>query len=133
MIVFLRNIPSDTSRQEIIAFVMPVVKGGLFRAKGKITSIDILAIKDNANGLVEYHGLVHITPDEVGLRVIKKLHGQPFKGKRMALHEYVVRSWKNDRRDPTRLKPPGIIVDRRKGPQRRSNLKILKLKAIRPE
>jgi hypothetical protein len=129
MIVFLRNIPNDTHRQEIIDFVMPAVRGGLFRPKGKIASIDILAVKDPATELTEYHCLVHVLPDEVGLRVIRRLHGQQFKGKRITVREYVVRSWRNDRRDPTRPPPPGI-VDRRKSPTRRENLKIQVLKAI---
>ena len=130
MIVFMKNIPDDTTRQEIIDFLMPVVKGGIFRTRGKITSIDILAIKDNNTNIMEYHGLAHIMPDQVGQRVIKKLHGQPFKGKRIALREYIERSWKNDRRDPT--KPPvPVPVERRTGQVRRSNLKIQKLKSIK--
>jgi hypothetical protein len=130
MIVFMRNIPDDTTRQEIIDFLMPTVKGGIFRAKGKITSIDILAIKDNNTSLTEYHGLAHIMPDQVGQRVIKKLHGQPFKGKRIALHEYIERSWKNDRRDPTKPSVP-VAGERRAGQVRRTNLKIQKLKSIK--
>jgi hypothetical protein len=129
MILFLRNIPDDTSRQDIIDFVMPAVRGGLFRARGKITSIDVLAIKDPATGLPEYHGLVHVMPDAVGLRAIRRLHGQSLKGRRIAVREYVARSWRNDRRDPSRPPPPGI-VDRRKTPARRENLKVQVLKAI---
>ena len=96
MIVFLRNLPEDTTRQDIIDFIMPAVKGGLFRAGGKVTGIDILANRDNNTRLMEYHGLVHISPDEAALRAIRKLHGRPLKGKRMAVREYVIRSWKND-------------------------------------
>ena len=129
MIVFIRKIPENTTRQEIIDFLMPVVKGGIFRIKGKITSIDFLAIRDNNTRLMEFHGLAHIMPDTVGQRVIKKLHGQVFKGKRIALHEYVERSWRNDRRDSA--KPPvPVAVERRKGPARRSNLKIQRVKSI---
>jgi RNA recognition motif-containing protein len=133
MIVFLRNIPDDTARQDIIDFVMPAVRGGLFRAKGKITSIDILAIKDGDTGSMEYHGLVYISPDEAGLRAIKKLNGQPFKGRRLTVREYVARSWKNDRRGPPKPPPPPEIGERRKNPTRRGNLKIQRLKAIKPE
>lgn len=129
MIVFVRNLPEDTTRQDIIDFIMPAVRGGLFRARGKITSIDVLVIRDSNTKLMEYHGLVHIAPDAVAQRVIRKLHGQHLKGKRVALREYIVRSWRNDRRDPLR-KPPEGIIDRRKNPIRRDNLKIQVLKAI---
>lgn len=132
MIVFIKNIPQETNRQDIIDLVMPVVMGGFFRLRGKISRVDILAIADNNTGLMEYHGLVHIVPDEVGHRVIRRLHGQYFKGKRVALREYVVRTWRNDRRDVS--KPPvPVAVERRNGQVRRSNLKIQKLRAIKLE
>jgi hypothetical protein len=131
MIVFLRNLPDDTTRQEIIDFVTPALKGGLFRARGLVTSLDILAIRDNSTRLMEYHGLVHVEPDEAGLRLIRKLHGRLFKGRRMTVREYVMRSWKNDRRGGP-ASPVPVAVERRIGPIRRANLKIQTLKTIKP-
>jgi RNA recognition motif-containing protein len=131
MILFLRNLPEDTTRQEIIDFVMPAVRGGIFRTRGKIISIDILAIRDCGTELMEYHGLVHISPDDVGQRAIRKLHGQMFKGRRMTVREYIVRSWRNDRRDYSKPPQP-VAVERRKGPIRRHGLKAQIMKTIKP-
>lgn len=133
MIVFLRNIPKDTSHQDILDFVGPVVKGGLLQSGGKVASIEFLEIQDGNAAIVEYHGLVHILPDEVGLRVIRKLNRQHFKGKRIVVREYVVRSWHNDRRDPSKQGDVPEGRDRRQGQVRRSNLRVRKLKSLKPE
>lgn len=130
MIVFLRNIPNGTTRKDIANFLMPALKGGLFRATGKILSIDFLVIQDTETQITEYHGLVSILPDSAARRVIKKLHGQPLKNQRIALREYVMRSWQNDRRSMAKLAAhdPG---DRRIGvSRRRGYLKVQKLKSI---
>jgi len=122
MIVFLRNIPADTSRRDIVDFVSPALQGGLFRARGEIQSVSVLLIKDKAVNLMEYHAIVNIKPDAVALRAIKKLHGGVFKGKRIVVREYVVRSWKNDRRIvPGTVEPP---LERRSTPTRRRSLHI---------
>lgn len=130
MIVFLRNIPNDTTRKEVANFLMSALKGGFFRATGKIISIDFLAIQDNETQLTEYHCLVSILPDSAARRVIKKLHGQPLRNRRIAVREYVMRSWQNDRRSAARHAGQ-TPDDRRIGPSRRRGyLKIQKLKAI---
>jgi hypothetical protein len=122
MIVFMRNIPDDTNRRDIVAFIEPALQGGFFKAKGEILSVSVLLIKDKGVKLMEYHAIVNITPDAVAARVIKSLHGRVFKGKRIALREYVVRSWKNDRRNTAK---PGTVADeRRQTPTRRRNLHI---------
>jgi hypothetical protein len=55
--------------------------------------------------------------------VVKKLHGQLFKGTRIALREYAIRSWKNDRRGIP-AKPGAVADERRQTPTRRRNLHI---------
>lgn len=124
MIVFIRNIPGDTLRNEIVDFVQPAIKGGLFRAKGEIKKIEMLALKDKNINLTEYHALVHIEPDAVALRAIRKLHGQRFRNKLVTVRQYFFRNRKNDRR--LRLKAVSAeIKEKRKNPDRRRDLEVI--------
>jgi hypothetical protein len=129
MIVFLRNIPGDTLRSEIADFINPVIKGGLFSAKGEIKKIEILKLKDKDINLTEYHALVHIEPDAVALRVIRKLHGQRFRDRRITVRQYYARNWKNDRRTDSN-ETDAALKEKRKNPTRRRNLEILEDAAI---
>ncbi len=95
MIVLLKNIHQDTLRSDIYKFISPEIQGGLFRAKGEIKFIRILAAKDSVNKLVEYHALVSIEPAKVALRVINKLHAKHLKGKRITVREYRIRKQSN--------------------------------------
>ena len=130
MIVFLRNIPDDTSRLDIVGFINPALEGGFFKAKGEILSIGVLMAKDKALNLAEYHAIVNIKPDAVALRVIKKLHGQLFRGRRIVVREYVVRDWRNDRR-AIPGKAGEISTERRLTPTRRRTLRI-EMKKLMP-
>lgn len=123
MIVFLRNIPGDTLRSEIVDFIQPALKGGFFKASGEIKKIELLALRDKDINLVEYHALVHIEPDAAALRVIKKLHGQRFRDKRITVREYYVRSWKNDRRSAPH-QGVSYLKEKRKNSDRRRNLEV---------
>lgn len=98
MIVFLRGIPPQTKRHDIKKFIEPAMKGGFFAKKGHIKKMQILVLKDLALNQLEFHGMVTIEPDEVALRVIKKLNRQKFMGKHIAVREFVKRDWHNDRR-----------------------------------
>jgi hypothetical protein len=123
MLVFLRRVPADTTLTEIMDFVEPALKGGLFRPRGEIASASILAMRERMQGAAEYHAVVDIKPDEAALRAIKKLHRQMFKGKRIAVRQYIVRCWKNDRRgDQAQPCPAG--KERRVTPTRRRQLQI---------
>lgn len=98
MIVFFKNIPNDTLHSELKAFIRPTVKGGLLESKGKITKIDVIGLKDKATDLIEFHALINIEPENVALRVIKKMNGQHFKNQKMTVKQYVLRNWRNDKR-----------------------------------
>ena len=98
MIIFIRKIPTNTKLSEIIAFVEPAVKGGLFRKGGVIKGAKILALRDVRLKTVEFHGLVNVEPEKEALRVIKKLKGQRFKGKFVVIRQYHQRNWHNDKR-----------------------------------
>jgi len=123
MLVFLRNIPGNTLRSDIVKFISPVVKGGFFSAKGEIKLIKIFALKDKVIKIVEHHALVCIEPDDVALRVINKLNNAHFKGKRITVRQYHTRerssiyplSHSNQRREleTIELESPQVIGDRK--------------------
>jgi len=98
MIIFLTRIPADTKRDDIIEFIEPILKGGLFKKSGYIRKINILILKDTVANKLEYHALVTVEPDKVAERVIKQLNRKPINGKHIAVREYVLRNWHNDPR-----------------------------------
>ena len=68
MLVFIRRIPQDTCRAELVELIAPALKGGMFRARGEILNVTLLAMRDKASGLAEYHAVVHIKPDAAARR-----------------------------------------------------------------
>ncbi len=118
MIVFLRRIPQETRIEDIIDFIEPVLKGGLFKKSGQIAKIEIMIMKDNSANKLEYHAQVIIEPDMVAERVIAQLNRKPILGKHIAVREFVYRLWQNDRR-VNQYGIPSIderrIKDRRRG------------------
>lgn len=117
MIIFIRKIPANTKISEIIDFVEPAIKGGLFRKSGIIRGAKILALRDVRLRTLEFHGLVTVEPDAVALRAIKKLKGQRFKGKFVVVRQYFQRDWHNDPRQGSREQKvtERRITDRRRG------------------
>jgi hypothetical protein len=100
MIILLSKIPADTQKEDIDAYLRPVVRGPFYFKKGTIKSIKLFILKDKQLNELEHYGLVKIEPDEVAERTIKKLNRKFFKGKRIAVREYAcTRIWQNDRRD----------------------------------
>jgi hypothetical protein len=123
MIVFLRRVPKDLSLAELLEFLEPALKGGLFRPAGEVGSAHLLEMRAVQTQEPEYHAVVHIKPDEAAERVIRKLHGQMLRGRRVALHEYVVRNWRNERR-LAKAGPGELKRDRRSLPTRRRMLSV---------
>jgi hypothetical protein len=124
MIVFLRRIPANTRKQDIIDFIAPVLKGGLLQKPGRIEDIRTLVFKDNQTKTTEYHGLVTIDSDVAAKRVIKKLNRKAFKGKHIAVREYFYRSWHNDPRVNMDEMNEGL-TNKRQGDRRRSKLEAI--------
>ena len=117
MIIILKNIPAKTKKQDVKAFMTPVVDGGWFSKRGQIKNISILVQKNIQTHEVQYHGLVEVTPDVVAERVIKKLNRKIMVGKWIAISEYKTRDWNNDpRRKKTYISE--LIKDRRVGDRR---------------
>ena len=125
MIVFFKNIPNDTLHSELKAFISPAVKGGLLEAKGKITKIDVIGLKDKATDLIEFHALINIEPENAALRVIKKMNGQAFKQQKITVKQYYLRNWRNDKRIGGIEGINQRIGENRKNPPRRRKLDII--------
>ena len=118
MIVFLRNIPVETRRRDIIAFIEPAMKASFFGKKGFIDDIQILHFKDVGRFISEYHALVYVEPDVVAKRVIKRLNRKSILHKHIAVREYQIRNWHNDPR--TNHRPlTRNIAEKRIGERRR--------------
>jgi hypothetical protein len=130
MIIFIRNIPEDTLRQEIIAFLKPALKGGLFSVDGEIRNIKYLKITDKNTSLAEYHALVQVEPDAAALRVIKKLHGKKFRGRHTVVRQYHVRRWQNDKRLSSSKEVSPELKERRTNPTRRRNTEITEVNTM---
>ncbi|MGZ8095986.1 MAG: RNA recognition motif domain-containing protein [Methylosarcina sp.] len=124
MIIFIRNIPKDTLRSEIIEFIRPALKGGFFNKQGRIRDIEILTLKNKDINLIEYHALVTVEPESSGIRVIKKLHGQRFKEKHTAVRQYFTRRWQNDKRMQDFHVTAGF-KEKRHNATRRRNMEIV--------
>ncbi len=120
MIIFLRRIPANTKKQDIIDFINPLLKGNIFQKKGHIENIKILVLRGDETHAVEYHGLVTIDSDAVAKRIIK-LNKKIIRGKHITVREYHHRLWQNDPRDNINKKNKKI-VNTRQGNRRRSRL-----------
>jgi hypothetical protein len=117
MIIFLRNIPPETKKYEIASFISRVFNACI---KISIMDIEILSIQDSNSKTLEMHGLIRILPKEKGKEAIKMIDGKIFKGNRITVREYVIRSGHNDPRN----KHPGTTInfeERRISERRRMN------------
>jgi len=124
MLILLRRIPQNTNEQDIIDFLEPALKGGLFKKTGHIESIQILVLKDTQRKTIEFHGLVSIDSEAAANRVIKDLNKTTFKNKPILVREYFHRSWHNDPRINMRQWNEEL-VDKRKSSRRRPRLEAV--------
>lgn len=127
MNIFLRRIPANTKHEEIAEFVTPALDRGFFRQPGRIINIEILTLKDNQLGSVEYHGLVTLDSDLSMMMAIKGLKNRRLNGRYVLVRPYYHRSWRND---PRQLQPAannGQYIEKRHGERRRGrNLETIK-------
>ena len=91
--------------------------------KGRIVNIKIVALLDGDTNTMEYHGLVRIEPENVALKVIKRLDRKPFKGVRINVRKYCTRSWHNDSR--AGLSRVNKTENRRMRDRRRRNVEVI--------
>ena len=125
MIVILKHIPANTKKQNIIDFLEPEVKGGLLRRKGHLVSISIVSQRNIQTREVQHHALIEIQPDVVAVRVIKKLNGNIILDKHVAVVEYKIRNWHNDRRIINNYLPKKQRLHERRTQDRRGQYEVL--------
>ena len=113
MKILIRNIPKSTRPVELISFFTPYIKKRLlnpFRVSGKISRPIICVETCDGDSVIAYHGLISINPDDVAKGIIKRASRAVFKGRRVVIREFKIRSRKNDRRS----KKLGSVVQNRK-------------------
>jgi hypothetical protein len=125
MIIFLKNIPSETQKYEIADFIGRVMNACfLYNPNTKISlkDIEILSIRDVDSNALEKHGLVNVPLNEVGKKLIERLDGATFKGECIAVREYVNRSAHNDPRNGHSTDTTIDFKERRASDRRREPL-----------
>ena len=121
MMVLLKNIPIGTNHNEIKSFIQPAMNGGLLKAKGNLSKLEILALNDKNTKQVEYHAVAQIEPEKAALRAIQTLNGLTLRGKPITVRQFHVRDPKNDRRRESHGES-SIHKEKRVNPDRRRNL-----------
>jgi RNA recognition motif-containing protein len=124
MIIFIRNIPQNTTKIELEDFVEPALKRLLFRS-GSIVKVEVLTLRNKLTNALQCHGLVYTDSEKTGRMAIKKLNMKLFNNRKVIVREYMLRSFHNDRRNHAELNDAIIqkrIKDRRAG----SNLEAIK-------
>ena len=121
MNIFLRRIPANTQHEEISEFVSPVLKGGFFSKAGQIINIEILALRDNRLGSVEYHGLVTLDSEWSVKRAVLGLKSRRLNGRYVLVRPYYHRSWQNDPRKFKANASNTAYIEKRHGDRRRGN------------
>jgi len=123
MIIFLRNIPYETTKQEIANFIGRAFNDFYLLDKPsaiiELEDVSILSIKDVNSNALEKHGLVNVFPNEAGKSLIEKLDGTTYKGKYLTIREYINRSIDNDPRNNPQAGTIADFTERRVSDRRR--------------
>ncbi len=119
MNIFLRRIPANTKHEEIAEFVSPALNRGLFRKPGHIVNIEILTLRDNQLGSIEYHGLVTLDSEWSVTMAIKGLKNRRLNGRYVLTRPYYHRSWRNDPRQSQTTSENSDYIEKRHGERRR--------------
>jgi hypothetical protein len=124
VLIFIRLLPESVTQSELRKFVGRVVHSpwhSLLYPATRIQSIEITKITSTLQQSVEYHGIIDIEPAKLALKVIRKLHRAPLKGKQVEVRKYYQRSALRDRRKNQQTAPPSGS-DRRRQDRRRVGL-----------
>jgi len=119
MNIFLRRIPANTKHEEIAEFVTPALNRGFFRKPGRIVNIEILTLRDNQLGSVEYHGLVTLDSEWSVTLAVKGLKNRRLNGRYVLARPYYHRSWRNDPRHLQTTTENAAYLEKRHGERRR--------------
>lgn len=127
MNIFLRRIPASTQHMDILEFVVPTLKGGLFDKGGQVLNIEIMALRDKRSDSIEYHGLVTVDSEWSVKRAVKGLKNRRLNGRYVQARPYYHRSWDNDPRQQQAHSDNVAFMEKRHGDRRRGrNLEVIK-------
>lgn len=124
MIIYIGKIPGNISANELHHFVKSACKIGFFGISTSVRRLEVIKVVDKFFDLAEYHSLVYMDSDSVGLRVIRKLNGKSIKDQPVEVREYCAwRKLKNDRRTQHEF-PLLSSPDKRGAERRRENERL---------
>ena len=115
------RIPSETTLRDIREFIAPALtRWWPFSTQKDVDKLQIKIFHDTGTGFIEYHALIYTREEALGKKIIRKMNRKPLLGKPVAVREYFIRQWQNDRRASAGLKttePAGSLrkVERRRG------------------
>jgi len=117
MQLFIGRFPQNFGKEHLRRFVMRGIRGkgllGLLQRKPTGFHCTVMVMQDRDSGIREYFAVVSHLPYKIAQRVISNLNGTHFNGKVVEVHEYRVRSWKNDRRQLVSEIQPGQTREQR--------------------
>jgi len=90
MKLIVPRITDSTRPKDLRAFVNQVLDKFFrlpFSAPPRIVECRVIFVTEMA-GVTQRHGLITVTPDDAGLRIIRKLNGTYLKGKRVGVKRY---------------------------------------------
>lgn len=123
MEIIIPRLPLGSTVRDMEEFLKPALK--IFWFINKRSLIDRLKIKvyvDRTNECIELHGHIFTQDERLGKHICKKLNRKFFKNEKpVAVREYQIRSWQNDRRRPNLEKVDLIGTGSRKGDRRRGS------------
>lgn len=121
MEIIILRLPFGSTVRDLEIFIEPALKVCWFINKRSL--IDRLKIKvyiDRKVDGIELHGHIFTKDEHLGRQLCKKLNGKYFKNEKpVAVREYQIRSWQNDRRRPTLEKVDVLGTGSRQGERRR--------------
>ncbi len=126
MLVFIPNIPENSTQEELCSLVIHAFQGGWPRpvfGQWRAEACDILEIHDQDADTLEYHGLIKVQDERAGQTLIKQLRGAEFKGRRITAKDYQIRNQQRERRRALPENNNLAIIDRRQRDRRRPNLR----------
>jgi len=123
VIIFIRNIGMEPAHIDILDFIESGMTLAELGGSEFIGDVEIMQLKDSMANKFEFHGLVAVEPDSLGIKVIKGLNNTKLLEKPVTLREYVQRDKSNDPR--LKYRPAAAINEQRLSDRRRDDLEIL--------
>jgi len=90
MKIIIHRVPKKTTPKDIKRFIRDGIRSRIpipFVNQPRIVMAKVIVIRDE-RGRADYYGMATIVPDSSARRVIKKLNGMEFNGKRVMVREF---------------------------------------------